>query len=113
MSNVQEPDVETEEGDEPDEEDDEESEAPPVDDVLSPSEYVEMFHPDTPTGPNGEPEYSTTSRSAFDQIWAGKGWQLRPDPYARPGEEQPLEPKPPTAGTAQPPPQPEPKPTKS
>jgi hypothetical protein len=58
-----------------------------VDDVLSPSEYVEMYHPDLPTGSNGEPNYSSTSRSAFDQVWRDKGWCLRPDPYARPAGE--------------------------
>lgn len=59
-----------------------------VDDVLSPAEFVEMFHPDNPSGSSGEPEYSTVSRSAFDQVWRDKGWQLRQDPYARPAEEQ-------------------------
>lgn len=59
-----------------------------IDDVLSPAEFIEMYHPDNPSGPNGEPEYSTTSRSAFDQIWRDKGWLLRPDPYARPEGEQ-------------------------
>jgi hypothetical protein len=54
----------------------------PSDDVLNPSEYVEMFHPDNPTNSNGEPGYSTVSRSAFETVWRGKGWALRPDPYA-------------------------------
>jgi hypothetical protein len=57
------------------------------DDVLNP-ELVEMYHPDLPSGPSGEPQYSTTSRGAFEQIWQDKGWALRPDPYA-PTEDHP------------------------
>jgi hypothetical protein len=60
---------------------------PLVDDVLNPTDMVEMVHPDNPQSSGGQPLTASASRAAFEEYYVQKGWTLAPDPYARPEEE--------------------------
>lgn len=54
-----------------------------LDDVLNPTELLEIYHPDTRKNqPNGEPITASVSRSAFEEVYRDKGWVVAEDPYA-------------------------------